>query len=126
MLSDQSVNNSSRTGLVLIFITICLQVVTNVLFKKAALSIESFTPIEIILNILYIASLVVYFLRSIVWQLVLKHCDLNFAFSIRSLSFAILLFIGHKVFGESIDVYNIIGVFVIILGVIITGISHND
>jgi len=112
-------------GFFFIIITILLQVATNILFKSAAMSLKSFNLVNILTNELYILSIFFYFLRSIVWQLVLKDFDLNFAFLLRSSSFAILLFVSHYYFKEEISIFNIIGVFMIMIGVAITGLSHN-
>lgn len=127
MLSGR-VKNKIRInyGYFFIVLTILLQLCTNVLFKSAALSLESFTFLNVLTNVLYLISIAFYFLRSIVWQLVLKYFDLNYAFLLRSISFALLLAVSHYYFKESIDTYNIIGAVLIIMGVIITGYSYEE
>ena len=97
--------------------TILLQAITLILFKKAALSIETFSFISVITNVFYLTSFFLFFLRSIIWQLVLKQLPLSVAYPAVSLNIALLLFFGFLIFGEQITWNNILGTIVMFMGV---------
>ena len=79
--------------------------------------LDSFNIIAVISNTFYMMSLICLFLQAIVWQQVLKHYHLSFAYPFMSLvNFAILV-PAFLLFNESITSMNIIGLVVISAGI---------
>ena len=117
--------NDLHKGLILILGAIFLQGIINVLFKAAALNLETFSWSTVLASKLYLLSLIFYFLRAICWQFVLKYLDLSFAYSFTSLGLILILALSHFYFNESISHFNLLGVLVIITGVVIVGRSYN-
>lgn len=68
-------------------------------------------------------SYVLLFLRSLAWIDVLKRVDLSIAYSFLSVSFVTVLLASVFFFNEIIDLKKVIGSFLIICGIIITGLG---
>lgn len=101
-----------------IILSVLFHVIASVLLKLGAISIENFSIIEIALNGFYILSIVFLFLKAIVWQISLKHYDLNFAYLFTSAYYPIILLLSFFMFDEKITLGNIIGTLFIVLGII--------
>ncbi len=98
--------------------TILLQALTLILFKQAAITLETFSFVAIITNVFYLVSFSLFFVRSVIWQLVLKHLPLSIAYPAVSLNMVLLLIFGYLLFDETISWNNILGTLVMLMGVI--------
>ncbi len=58
-----------------------------------------------------------YGISSIIWIFILKQLPLSIAYPTLSLGYVIILFVSWKFFGESIGLFNILGVILIVAGV---------
>lgn len=103
--------------------TILLQALTLILFKQAAITLETFSFMAIITNVFYLVSFSLFFVRSVIWQLVLKHLPLSIAYPAVSLNMVLLLIFGYLLFGETISWNNILGTAVMLMGVILMNTS---
>jgi len=103
----------------LILIPVILRALTPVFFKSAALKIETYNFISIATNLLYWISFILFFLRAVTWQFVLKKVQLSYAYPFTSLSYVFLLLIGYLYFNEAVSVANIAGASLIIIGTIV-------
>lgn len=101
-----------------IFLTtsILLRVLTPILFKSAAMSMDRFTLMAIVTNTLYLLSFVLFFARAFTWQLALRKIDLSVAFALTSLSYIGLLITGYFFFHEAVHWNHIAGCLIIIAG----------
>lgn len=105
----------------LILIPIFLRVLTPVVFKMAAIEMPEYNLIAIATNYLYWLSLVIFGLRALTWQIVLRHFPLSLVYPLTSISFVFLLLTGYFFFNEDVRPTHIIGtVFIIVGSIIIT------
>ena len=109
---------NSTVLVVLVATAVILQALTNILFKSAALSLESFELMNIITNIFYILSMVCFFLRIVVWQIALKFMELSYLYFFKSLGYPILLGVSYYFFNEKVDFWNILGTVIICVGIV--------
>ncbi|WP_027405968.1 hypothetical protein [Anaerovibrio sp. RM50] len=65
----------------------------------------------------YAGMLAVLFVYAIGWQQVIKHMPLSVAFANRPVTIVWGMLWGYVVFGEQITTMNIIGAFIIVLGI---------
>lgn len=63
------------------------------------------------------------FLASLVWMAAVSKFDLSYAYPFMSVSFALVLFFSAVLFNEPVNLYKVLGIFFIILGVVITSRS---
>lgn len=103
---------------IFILIPILLQILSVSLFKEAALSMDSFTLLNVLTNVLYLFCFMIFFLRALSWQYALRIFPLSVAYNFQSLAYLGILLVGHFVFNESITLYNVIGSFIIVIGVL--------
>jgi multidrug transporter EmrE-like cation transporter len=83
-------------------------------FEKIASNYTFWTPVFLGAMMLALGTLAVY---ALIWQQVLKRISLVTAYSNRGITYLWLLLLSVLVFKESITVFNIIGVLVIITGI---------
>ena len=102
-----------------IILSIFFQSLSSIFGKFVALTITNATLFVIITNGFYILSLVCLFLQAIVWQQVLIHYPLSFAFPFMSLANFIILFASAILFHEGITFNNIIGLLLISVGIVV-------
>jgi drug/metabolite transporter (DMT)-like permease len=57
------------------------------------------------------------------WLYVLKHVDVSYAYPFISMGFVVVLFLSYLLFNESINLYRILGVALIIMGIVLVGKS---
>ena len=74
--------------------------------------------------ILYGIEIAILGIYAIVWQQIIKHVDLSVAYTNRSLSLMWSMIWSVTLFHEKITVYNILGVMIVIIGVIIVNGSE--
>jgi len=94
-----------------LFITsaMLLQAFGGIFGKYASITIDSFDITAVISNSFYILALLCMLLQAIVWQQVLKHYHLSFAYPLMSLVNFVILLPAFLLFNESITIANIIG-----------------
>ena len=88
---------------------------TSVFTKKA--SMYEFLSLSYIACIL--GAILVMFVYALLWQQILSRMPLSTAYMFKGTSLIFVLLISSLVFGESINVYNIIGSAIIIAGIIL-------
>ena len=106
-----------KTHYHLLLLILSLRVITMSFFKSAALSMEKFSPLEIITNFLYIFCLLIMVIRALLWHRVLIDIELSTAQLFMALVYPFMLVIGFFVFQEEISFFNVTGVLIIIFGV---------
>lgn len=88
-----------------LLVSICLSA-GQLLFKKAALTIgETATTFalikQLVLNAWLIAGLALYLLTTIAWVLLLRNTPVSVVYPVTGLSFFLVPFASHLVFGET-------------------------
>jgi multidrug transporter EmrE-like cation transporter len=107
----------------LIMLSIIFQSLAIILGKYAAVTLINYSLISIISNIFYILSLIFYLLLAIVWQQVLIKFPLSIAYLLMSSVYFIVLFCSAYLFNEGITMFNLIGIFLITIGIILTTVK---
>lgn len=111
---------------ILVFLTILLTSFAQIILKYRLNSIlapsEGGLPsLSFILNLLLdyyvILSFALAFFASLSWIAALSRFELSVAYPYMSLSFALVVLLGHFCLGESISVYKISGTLLIVTGV---------
>ncbi len=112
--------------LLAILISVFLAVVGQLLLKMGMLRVGKFSVnvstlvhqyIKILLNPFVIAGLVGFFISMLIWLYVLSRLELSLAYPFVALNYVLILFGSYFLFRETITVYKMIGVVVIIIGV---------
>ncbi len=122
----QQQGNPLGWGLFFILAPVLIQAATQILFKSAALRLESFTFLNIITNVFYLTCLMLYVVRTVLWQQALKRYPLSFVYPFISLSYVSLLLASAFIFKEPISTWNLVGSAIIIVGVITIYRSQED
>ncbi len=112
--------------LLAILVSVFLAVVGQLLLKMGMLRVGKFSfnistlvhqYIKILLNPFVIAGLVGFFISMLIWLYVLSRMELSLAYPFVALNYILILFGSYFLFKETITVYKMIGVVVIIVGV---------
>ncbi len=112
--------------LLAILISVFLAVVGQLLLKMGMLRVGKFSfnmstlvhqYVKILLNPFVIAGLVSFFVGMLIWLYVLSRLELSLAYPFVALNYILILFGSYFLFRETITVYKMIGVVVIIIGV---------
>ena len=112
--------------LLAILISVFLAVVGQLLLKMGMLRVGKFSfnistmvhqYIRILLNPFIIAGLIGFFISMLIWLYVLSRMELSFAYPFVALNYVLILLGSYFLFKETITVYKMIGVVVIIVGV---------
>ena len=69
--------------------------------------------------------LLITFTFALIWQQVLRHMSLTFAFSNKPITVIYMLIWGRMIFGETVTVKKVIGSLVILAGIVI-GVSGHE
>lgn len=110
----------------LIIFSVLLQAASGICGKYAAMTVEDVSPFITVTNGFYLLSLVFLVLQAIIWQQALIHYPLSYAYPFLSLvNFVILIFSGI-LFNEQITFYNILGLIIISLGILILSRSFGE
>jgi len=109
----------AATQLVFIILTVTALSVGQILFKLAATGFELSASglINSLLNIKLVTALVVYFVATIMWLLVLKVTPLRLAYPFVALAFVIVPVLAHFFLGERINWNTFVGAAFIAFGV---------
>ncbi|MGG4049554.1 EamA family transporter [Paenibacillus favisporus] len=114
-----------KTSYIFLFLSIISQSSASLLSKYAADTIGNNTNfILLATNLYYIASLACLVLQALFWQFTLKELELSIAYPITALNNIIILLFSYFLFNEEINLNNIIGVCIIILGIIILNLKR--
>ncbi|RON77843.1 EamA family transporter [Pseudomonas fluorescens] len=100
----------------------------QVLFKRVAISISTHGSIYAIAGALltsfeFFMAIGIYGLLTIYWIWLLRSISISYAYPFVSLSIAIMVFLGWWLWGEKINWFHISGVFFILVGVVLVGVS---
>ncbi len=108
-----------KSNLNFIFIVLCilLQSAGGIFGKYAALTTEGFNPLETIINVFYLLSIVCLFLQALFWQQTLIHYPLSFAYPFMSLVNFVVLILSYFFFQEGISLNNLFGLILISSGI---------
>ncbi len=110
----------------LIVFSILFQASSGICGKYAAMTIKDTSPIITITNIFYLLSLVFLVLQAVIWQQALIHYPLSYAYPFMSLVNFVILFCSAILFDEQITKYNVLGLIVISLGILILSRSLGE
>jgi len=104
---------------IFIILTVAALSAGQILFKMAATGMDFSTGgfVSSLLNIKLIIALIVYFIATIMWLIVLKDTPLRIAYPFVSLAFIIVPILAHFVLGESINWNTFAGAGLIAVGV---------
>ena len=83
------------------------------------------SPVALVSSPFFFAALGFMILQAILWQQALKHYPLSFAYPFMSLVNFVILFSASIFFGETITVYNILGLIIISIGILILAQERN-
>ena len=109
---------SERYPLVIVSVLVLIQALTVVFIKKAALATgDSSSVLDVILNVFYLLSFSMFFVRAVLWQIVLIKNPVSKYYPILSLNYIFILLFGYFFFQEAISFMNIIGSIVIVFGI---------
>lgn len=75
---------------------------------------------NVLLDTFIMLSLILTFMGGILWMLTLNKLELSFAYPFTSLSYVIVLVSSCFLFNEPINLYKIVGIVFILIGVIIS------
>ena len=100
-----------------IVLSILFQACGGIFGKYAAMAIDCLTIFAVISNMFYLLSLCCMVLQAIVWQQVLKHYRLSYAYPFMSLVNFVILFSSFLLFDENITIMNVIGLVTISIGI---------
>jgi undecaprenyl phosphate-alpha-L-ara4N flippase subunit ArnE len=100
----------------LVLIPILLRALIPVIFKAAAVSMNTFTLRSVLTNTLYWISLAFLILQALSWQFILRDFKLSLVYPLMSLNLIILLISGHYFFDEPVMLNHLIGAAFIITG----------
>ncbi|WP_240353523.1 MULTISPECIES: EamA family transporter [Cohnella] len=75
--------------------------------------------LAVIFNPYILIGLFMYFVSALLWIIVLSKYDLSFVNPLLSVNYIFSLVIGYYVFQEAINMYRILGVFIIVAGVVL-------
>lgn len=109
---------TKQVAIICLIITILLRALNPILFKQAALSMDSFSAVNVLTNTLYWLGFGILFIRSVTWQLVLRGFDLSTAYPFMSISLIIMLIAGYLIYNETITWTNGVGASIMIVGLI--------
>jgi len=120
-------------GYIYIFLTILFTVYGQLILKHRISDITNM-PSGISLMIFFIklifidkfvfSGLISAFFASIFWMATLSKFEINYAYPFMALNFLLIFLFSMLFFHESINIYKIIGLFFIIIGVIISGFAN--
>ncbi len=102
----------------LLFISIFIAIIAQLLFKGLSLSKPEDGSIYLyLLNHKLILGFSLYFVSAIFYIFSLKKIELSVAYPTISISYIFIIFLSHFIFGESLTTYKILGSILIALGV---------
>ena len=110
---------------IFIFASVLLGAVAQYLFKKGMniLNIQNRidfqTVYQIIINRFIVSGLIMYGFSVLIWFFVLSKFELSKAYPFVSLGYLITLFLGYFLLNESLSLYKVVGISIIVIGVII-------
>ncbi|WP_269849125.1 hypothetical protein [Methanosarcina horonobensis] len=110
----------------LIIFSILFQAGSGICGKYAAITIKEASPFITIANIYYLLSLVFLVLQAVIWQQALIHYPLSYAYPFISLVNFVILFFSAILFHEQITRYNVLGLIIISLGILILSRSLGE
>lgn len=102
-----------------IILSVVFQSLGGVLGKYAALSLSTLSIVGVLTNSFYLISLGCLFLQAIMWQQVLRHFSLSFAYPCISLTNYVVFFFSAVFFQEKITLPNFFGLLLITIGIIV-------
>lgn len=97
-------------------VSIALRSINLILFKQASITLDSFTFLDIITNVFFLISFMLFFLRSFTWQMTLSLLPLYFAYPFISIAYLVMLAAGYFIFGEPVQWFHLLGAAFIIGG----------
>ena len=77
----------------------------------------------LVFNPFLITGVLLHILALFTWLYVLKHAEVSYAYPFISMGFVVVLLLSHLLFNESINIYRICGVALIIMGIFLVGKS---
>ena len=109
-----------------IFFAVCSQLIIK--WKMSAFSIEDigntildkFTFVcGMLFNPWIITSIIFTLLSGLSWMIAMTKFEISYAYPFTILGFVAVMILSHFLFGENLNLYKILGTFIIILGIFI-------
>lgn len=119
-------------GYLYIFGTILFTVYGQIMLKWQISKYGSLPPdlgekfiflLKLLLNPLILSGFISAFIASLFWMAAMTKFDISYAYPFMSLSFVLVFLLSITLFHEPVNVYKIIGLSLIILGIIVTSKS---
>jgi len=120
--TEKTVYGGNLKWFIVLFFALIISSLTGVLSKFAAncdflsFNFLVFYGLEIVLLGVY----------ALIWQRVIKHIPLSAAYACKAFTVILALFYGAFIFGEVISVKQMIGSFVLIIGILIYVSSDSE
>lgn len=107
----------------LLLISVILTVIGLLLFKKIAISLKTknglIKLVKSLLNKYLVFAFVSFLMSAVLYILALNRLDLAVAFSFTGLNYVLVLFGARLIFKEKVNIYHIIGVLGIAIGLFV-------
>jgi len=114
--------------LLLIFASVVLGAVGQVLLKMGALRVGAVADVGLLLwrivtNPYILAGFALYGVASVLWIVVLSRAPLSLAYPLLSLGYVLVLLASAYVFGETIPAVRVAGIAAILVGLVLVSSS---
>lgn len=113
----------SKLSYISLGLSILFQSFAMLLSKYAADSVNGSNVFSLLTNSFYLASLLCLLMQAICWQFTLKNIELSIAYPITALNNMIILLFSYFIFHEHVTFNNILGVFIMMIGVMVLNIK---
>ncbi|HET7578692.1 MAG TPA: EamA family transporter [Bacillales bacterium] len=119
-------------GYVYIFATVFFTVYGQIMLKWRISKYGSLPPafsekglflLKLLLDPLILSGFVSAFVASLFWMAAMTKFDISYAYPFMSLSFVLVFLLSVSLFHEPVNLYKIIGIALIVLGIIVTSQS---
>jgi len=108
---------TGRLSFAYILIAVLFQATGGIFSKYASLSLSNQSFLLLATNIFYISSIACLALQALFWQQALKYYKLSFAYPFISLVNYVVLIFSYFLFSEAITLGNVLGLFLISVGI---------
>ena len=98
-------------------INVVLLVTGQVVWKMGMNKISKMSFIALFSSPFIWVGAALYAVATVLWLYILKNADLSFAYPLQSMAYVLGIILGHVIFGETISLWTLTGIGLIILGV---------
>ncbi len=121
MPESKSFHFTRRQSIALVFFCTVFGAAAQVLIKLGANTLTSASPLAMITNVSVLAGYCLYGINTMLLTLALRDGELSILYPVISLTFIWVTFLSLLFFRESMSLYKIFGVLLIVAGVAVLG-----